>query len=159
MLRRLFLAALLSVFPIFCQKYTGPRPPKPDIAYLVHADNLLATEVSEAKEQDGKDALTYVIGGATSPARTPLASPIFLIKADKIDPTKLQLFKLESKDGQREIEFPKKKRKNAPRPVILTVTKVSSDNIYRVEVDETLDPGEYSLTPEGSNQVFCFQVF
>jgi hypothetical protein len=26
-------------------------------------------------------------------------------------------------------------------------------------VSESLAPGEYSLTPEGSNQVFCFQVY
>jgi len=26
-------------------------------------------------------------------------------------------------------------------------------------VSESLEPGEYSLSPEGSNQVFCFQVF
>ena len=32
-------------------------------------------------------------------------------------------------------------------------------NIYRIDVGESLENGEYSLTPEGSNQVFCFQVY
>ena len=37
---------------LFGQKYKGPQPEKPDLPYLVHADNLVATEASEAKEQD-----------------------------------------------------------------------------------------------------------
>jgi len=28
-----------------------------------------------------------------------------------------------------------------------------------VEANEMLENGEYSLTPSGSNQVFCFQVY
>jgi hypothetical protein len=38
------------------------------------------------------------------------------------------------------------------------VTRLASD-LYRIEVNESLEPGEYSLSPEGSNQVFCFEVF
>jgi len=38
------------------------------------------------------------------------------------------------------------------------VTRLDSD-LYRIEVGESLEPGEYSLSPEGSSQVFCFQVF
>jgi hypothetical protein len=143
---------------LFAQKYAGPRPPKPDIPYLLHADSLVATEVSEAKEQPKKDEITYVIGGASSPAKTPLASPILLILADKIAPDRLQLYKLESKGGQREVLFARKKKQTA-RPIRIEVSKVSADNIYRIEVDESLENGEYSLTPEGSNQVFCFQVY
>ena len=33
------------------------------------------------------------------------------------------------------------------------------DKLYRLEVEESLEPGEYSISPEGSNQVFCFQVY
>ena len=49
------------LFPIICatallaQKYSGPQPEKPDLPYLVHADNLVATEASEAKEESHKD--------------------------------------------------------------------------------------------------------
>jgi len=140
------------------QKYDGPRPPKPDVPYIKHADNLVATEVTEAKEENRKDDLIYVIAGASSPARTPLASPIFLFQSDKILPDKLQLFKLETKNGNRELLFSHKK-KQAAMPIRLEVTRLSSDNLYKLEVDEELENGEYSLSPDGSNQAFCFQVY
>jgi hypothetical protein len=139
------------------QKYTGPRPPKADVPYLLHADNLVATEVAEAKEQPRKDDILYIVAGAGSPVKTPLASPILLLQAEKLDPGQLQLYKLDSRNGQREILFRKKKNNN-PRPIRLETTRLGSDNLYRIEVDESLENGEYSLTPEGSNQVFCFAV-
>ena len=41
----------------------------------------------------------------------------------------------------------------------MTVTKLTRDGLHKMEVDESLEPGEYSLSPEGSNRVFCFKVF
>ena len=99
-----------------------------------------------------------MVAGANSSAKTPLASPIFLFQSDKLLPDKLQLFKIESKNGNREILFSHKKKQTA-RPIRIEITKVSSDNLYKIEVDETLENGEYSLTPAGSNQVFCFEVY
>ena len=154
---RCFPIVLLCAVPLFAQKYSGPRPPKPDLPYLVHADNLLPAESTEVKEENRKNEVTYVITGANSTARTPLSSPVLLILADQIQPEKLQLYKLESKSGQREVIFTRKKKQVA-RAIRLDVTRVD-DNLYRIEVDETLENGEYSLTPEGSNQVFCFQVY
>ncbi|HZT31202.1 MAG TPA: hypothetical protein VFA33_15035 [Bryobacteraceae bacterium] len=159
MLRRTFLSFSCLALPAAAQNYSGPRPPRKDIPYLVHADNLVPTEVTEAKEQKTKDGITYVIAGANSTARTPLASPIFLLQGDRIEAERLQLYKLESRGEQREITFFEKKKKNNPRPIILEVNRLTSDNLYRLEVDEGLEKGEYSLTPEGSNQVFCFQVY
>jgi hypothetical protein len=49
-------------------------------------------------------------------------------------------------------------RRDAGRPLRLTVTKLTG-NLFRIEAGETLEPGEYSLSPENSNQVFCFQVY
>jgi hypothetical protein len=149
----LLAAALLAAA---MQKYSGPRPPKPDIAYLVHADNLVETEVTEAKEQQPKkDEILYVVPGASAPVKTPLASPILLVQAEKLDIARLQLYRLESKNGQREILFRKKK---PPVPIRLDITRLTTDNLFRIEVDESLEAGQYSLTPEGSNQVFCFEV-
>jgi hypothetical protein len=159
MLRRTFLSLSFSTIPALAQDYNGPRPPQKDVPYLLHADNLVETEVAEAKEQRIKDGLTYVIPGANSKARTPLASPVLLLQAEKLDPEKLQLFKLESKEGRREITFFEKKKNKNPQPKILEVKRLTSDNLYRIETDERLENGEYSLTPEGSNQVFCFQVY
>lgn len=140
------------------EPYDGPKPPKPDIPYLKHADNLVETEVTEAKEQNRKDDLIYVVSGASSTARTPLASPIFIFQSDKLEPEKLQLYKLEVKNGSREVVFSHKKKQIA-MPIRLEVTRLGSGNLYKLEVDDTLPDGEYSLTPDGSNQVFCFEVF
>ncbi len=142
------------------EPYSGPRPPKPDVPYLMHADNLVETEVSEAKESQRKDETTYTIPGASSPARTPLAEPIFLLLSEKIAPESLELYKLEVKGGNRQITMSQKRRKGGPRPYKLTVTKLA-DKLFRIEVDEGmgLENGEYSLTPSGSNQVFCFEEY
>lgn len=156
MIRRILPLLVAAVCTAFAQKYDGPRPPKPDLPYLKHADNLLATEVSQAVEQkQKKDDVLYIVEGANSPARTPLASPVFLFLADKLMPDKLGLYKLDVKGNQRQILFGPKKQ---PRAIRVDVTRLDG-NLYKVEVDETLDPGEYSLSPEGSDQVFCFQVY
>lgn len=153
--RRIALLFLLVALPLFAQKYDGPRPPKPDLPYLKHASTLVPTEAGQAKEQKQKSDTLYIVEGANSPARTPLATPIFLFQSEKLVPENLGLYKLDVKNGHREILFGAKK---SPKPIIITVTHVDG-NLYRIEVDDTLEPGEYSLSPEGSNQVFCFSVF
>jgi hypothetical protein len=158
MLRRTLPLLFAVAGAVYGQKYTGPRPPKPDIPYLKHADTLLSTEVAEAKEEKRKDDILYVVAGANSSARTPLASPIFLFQSDKLAPDKLQLYKLDTKNGRREILMSPKKRQGA-MPIRIQITRLGSDNLYQIEVEESLENGEYSLSPEGSNQVFCFQVF
>jgi hypothetical protein len=155
---RTLLLLLGAALLLPAQKYSGPRPPKPDVPYLLHADSLVTTEVAEAKEENRKDDILYVVSGAASSAKTPLAAPVLIMQADKLQPERLQLYKLDSKNGQREILFSRKK-KIAAHPLIISVNKLSSDNIYKIEVNQSLENGEYSLTPEGSNQVFCFAVY
>jgi hypothetical protein len=148
---------LVLVCSAWGQKYTGPRPPKSDLPYLKHADNLIPLETGEAKEDKGKkEEITYVIEGANSTAKTPLASPIFLFVSDKMNPESLQLFKLETRSGRRELSVSPKK---PGKPIRVTVTKLSGDGLYRIEVGDSLEAGEYSLSPLDSNRVFCFQVF
>jgi hypothetical protein len=138
------------------QKYTGPLPPKPDLPYLKHAETLVPTEPGEAKEEKGKkDEVIYVVAGAASSARTPLASPIFLLQTEKLTAASLALYRLESRNGRREIMFAPKKQ---PKAFRMEATRLA-DRLYRLEVEDSLEPGEYSITPEGSNQVFCFQVY
>lgn len=150
----LLLAAVLAA--IAQQKYSGPRPPKPDVPFLKHAENLVSTEAATAKEEKQKNNdILYIVEGAASPAKTPLASPIFLIEIDKLNPERLGLYKLETKSGHREILFGPKKQ---PKAIRVEVSKIA-DKLYRLEVGDSLDNGEYSLSPEGSNQVFCFQVY
>ncbi len=165
MSRRLLLSMMLAV-TAFAQKYDGPRPPKPDMLYLRHAAELIPTEVQVAQEESKKkDDVTYVIAGANSSVVTPLASPVFILQADKINADRIALYKLESKNGRREIRFTR--RKPAP-PIRLDVTRYTSDRIWKIEVDESLEPGEYSLTQDAgegeklpqseANKVWCFRV-
>src|ERR1017187_8920705 len=156
-MRKWLPIVLLCAWPLLAQKYTGPRPAKPDLPYLMHADDLIPTESAEAKQEDRKNDVTYVIPGANSSARTPLASPAFLILTDQLQADRLQLFKLQSKGGQREVLIRRKKKLMA-RPIRLNVTRLD-ENLYKIEVDEILENGEYSLSPADSNEVFCFQVY
>ena len=154
-----YLLVLLGVGTLLAQKYTGPRPPQTDTVYLLHAVNLVATEVAEAQQQDGKkDSTTYWVSGPASSAKTPLAEPIFLLASEKLQPDNLELYKFEVKNGRRELTLAQKGRRGGPRPLRLSVTRLES-NLYRIEASETLENGEYGLSPTGSNRVYCFQVY
>lgn len=157
MQRRTFLGlAATTVAPSLLAQKT-PRPPKQDVPYLLHATNLVECEVAEAKEERRKDDVAYVVDGASSPARTPLAEPIFLIDARKVRPEELQLYRLDVKNGRRETIL-SKKRKASNRPLHLSLKRLG-DGLFRVEAAEFLQNGQYALTPEGSNQVFLFEVY
>ncbi len=155
--RRILFLLLAAAFAAPAQKYDGPVPPKRDLPYLKHASNLVPTEDVVAKEDTRSNGSLYTIPGANSPAVTPLAAPILLIKADKIPPEKLSLYKLDTKSDHREIFISPKKESPAIR---MEAAKVSSENIWKLEVEESLAPGEYCLTVDGdsSNQAFCFRV-
>jgi hypothetical protein len=151
--------ALLACTTVFAaDKYNGPRPPKADVPYLMHADNLVETESGKAKSDERKDTVIATLPGAASPVKTPLSEPIFLIKTDKLLVDKIQAYRLEVKNGQREVVVNAKKLKNMQKPIHLQVTKLD-DRLYRVEVDEPLENGEYSLSPDGSDETFSFQVY
>ena len=151
---RFALLLTLTLAALAAEKYDGPRPPKPDMVYLVHADSLIPTEAVEAKDEGG----LYTLPGASSSARTPLAEPIFLIESDKILPERLELYRWDVKGGRRELATGKGKRKGSARALHLSVNKVDG-RLYRVEASEPLENGEYSLSPNDSNKVFCFEVY
>ncbi|MCC6590263.1 MAG: hypothetical protein IT168_26455 [Bryobacterales bacterium] len=159
--RRTALVLFLSALALSGQtkKYKGPRPPKADVVYLVHASNLVPTEVSEATEEKRKDDTANIVKGASSPAKTPLAEPIFILESEKLNPDKLELYAMTVKNGNREVAVPNnpKKAKNM-KPLRLSMTKLEQ-NLYRIEANQWLDNGEYCLSPSGSQQVFCFQVY
>src|SRR5437588_372474 len=97
------LAALNAVLIFGADKYNGPIPPKADVPYLLHADQLVETEAGEAKEETKKDSVVAILPGASSPARTPLAEPIFIIKTQKLSAERISAFKLDVKNGTREV--------------------------------------------------------
>jgi hypothetical protein len=152
----LVIAASLAA----ADKYTGPKPPKPDVPYLLHANKLVETEMVEANSQQTKNGETYTIPGASSPAKTPLAEPILILEADKLNPNSLELFRMDVKGGNREITLAAKqgRRNRGPRPFHISVNKIG-DRLYRIEASETLENGEYTLSPSDSNKAFCFEVY
>lgn len=156
-MRKWLSIVLLCCGPLLADKYSGPRPPKPDLPYLMHADTLVPTESVEAQEEKRKGNVTYVIPGASSSARTPLASPAFIMLTDQVPADRMQLFKVQSKGGRREVEY-MRGNKRVARPIRLNITPLG-ENLFKIEVDEILDNGEYSLSPADSNQVFCFQIY
>ncbi|MDX2152494.1 MAG: hypothetical protein SFV54_17270 [Bryobacteraceae bacterium] len=139
-------------------KYDGPRPPKADVPYLLHASSLIETEAGEARQSERKDLTVYTMVGASSSVRTPLPEPIFVIRSEKIPAEKLVLYRMETKGGAREIAFNQRKPKDNQRPVYLLVKRLEQ-GLYRIEANETLTNGEYCLSPESSNQTFCFAVY
>ena len=149
---------VISAATLLAQEYTGPVPPKADVPYLLHASTLVETQASEAKQESKKDGTLYWVEGASAAARTPLAEPIFIIKAEKLNPEKIEMYRFDVNKGRRELYLKERPGKNDPRPLHLAVTKVGKD-LWRVEASEQLANGEYSLSPSGSNQVFSFQVY
>jgi hypothetical protein len=151
---RLPFVILFAASAAFGQKYSGPRPPKPDLIYLVHADNLIPTESVDAKQEK----LTFIVPGTSSPSRTPLAEPIFIMEAEKIQPQSLELYKMEVKGGKREATIVQRRTRGGARALRLSVTPLDG-KLYKIEADEELENGEYMLSPNGANPVFCFEIY
>ncbi len=157
----LALAATGLILAQAPKKYTGPKPPKPDMPYLLHASNLVPLEKGSAAEESRKDETANVVKGAASTARTPLAEPIFLLASEKLVPEKLELYRVTvSKSGNREVTVPKnpKKMKDAAKPIRLSVAKLDG-GLFRLEATEALEIGSYCLSPSGSQDVYCFDVY
>lgn len=146
---------MLQVLVLIAQSYAGPAPVKADVPYLLHAGNLIQTEVAEAKESKTSSGSTFSINGAKSPVKTPLASPIFILRAEKIVPERLQVFALESREGSRILTS---SSKTGPQTYTLTVKPLKNSQ-YHLEVNESLPAGEYALTTAGANPFFCFAVY
>src|SRR6266849_5110892 len=119
------------------EKYSGPMPPKPDVLYLMHANNLVETEAGQAREEKRKNDSTYIVNGASSPARTPLAEPVFIVDARQIAPERLELYKLEVKNGNREVSISSKAHRGGSK-LYLTVTKLSG-RLYKIEASTPLE--------------------
>jgi hypothetical protein len=155
----LLVMPLLLCASALAADYKGPLPPKQDIPYLLHASNLVPTEVTQASQENQKKSSTYTIPGATSTAKTPLAEPIFILDSRDLDPASLELWRLDSHNGQRAVSIVGgTHHRGSSGPFHLSVTKVG-DHLYRIESQEMLENGEYSLSPAGSNRAYCFEIY
>ncbi|MEP7351818.1 MAG: hypothetical protein ABI824_01165 [Acidobacteriota bacterium] len=155
-MRTLLLAVFASTL-VVAQDYKGPVPPKTDVPYLLHASNLIETEVQDAQQDSKKNEATFWIDGTNSKARTPLAEPIFIIRAVNLKPEKFELYKFSVKKDRREVTI-KDRPGRGDGPLHLSVTKVGRD-LWKIEASEVLENGQYSLSPQGANKVFAFEVY
>ena len=162
--RRFTLAVLPTiacfVLPVAAEepnKLGLPNPEKSDVPYLIHAATLVETEQAAASKERKKNELIYAVPGANSGVQTPLASPELLFHSENIDPRDLAFFGFASKNGRRELLYQKKKKIKAA-PIRISLYPVG-EGLVKIRVDDSLSPGEYCLTPNGSNTVFCFTVF
>lgn len=156
----MFLAlAALSVPALRAEMpYSGPKPAKADHPYLVLANKLVETEESEAKQVEDKKRTTFTVSGVSSSARCPLAEPAFLLRSDSLRPESLTLYPMRVEKGTRSVSFNDKPKKDDPQPIPL-LFHARKDGTTMIEANQYLDPGEYCLSPEGANTVFCFQVY
>ncbi|HWC99632.1 MAG TPA: hypothetical protein VG456_22885 [Candidatus Sulfopaludibacter sp.] len=141
MLRRSSILGLLAALLASAQ-----TPAKTDLPYLKQAASLIPLEAAEAHGEKG--TTLYTIEGAESPVKTPIPLPIFFLKADKLAPDRLQLYKLDVKGGHRELA----------EVVHMEVSK-QANGIWKLAAADTLDAGEYALSAGGAGPAFCFQVF
>src|SRR5260370_16043787 len=115
-----FIPVALSICLLTAaDRYDGPRPPKTDVPYLLHANHLVETEVGEAREQGGKNNTTYIIPGAASPAKTPLAEPILIVDAKTLAPDQMELSRLQVKNGHRDALMRTRRLHRPVRPLHL----------------------------------------
>ena len=157
---RILLSVCLLALGVRADAPSAPEPPKTDLPYLLMAQDLVPTDAFESTQEvknAGKknEETTYWVPGEHATAKTPLASPIFVLKEDTLAVERLSVYPFEIRNGRREITFNHKK---PMQPFTLTLKKVS-EALYRMEVNESLPAGEYAVTPSGSNSVFCFAVF
>jgi hypothetical protein len=138
------------------ESYSGPRPPKKDLPYLLEASKLIPAEVVSKTGSEADRQSVFSVPGTTSPAKTPLPEPIFLFSPDQLHADQFLLRKLESKDGHRELTLRSKAADD--QDLRLTVRKLAPD-LYRIEADEMLEPGQYALVPQGGSVIFCFDVY
>ena len=153
----IILALTLLMIPVAHGQSRLPVPAKSDVPYIIHAASLVETEQSEANEEAHKNERLYVVPGVVSGARTPLAGPEFLFQSESINPHDLELYRFELKNGRRELLF-QRKRKILAEPLRITVFPMNED-LVRIRVYESSSTGEYCLTPNSSNTVFCFTVY
>ena len=134
-----------------------PNPPKPDIPYLIHGSGLRELEATTASAEEAKNQLRYWIAGPAAAVKTPLAAPEFLIDSQDLDPRDLRLYGFDVVKGRRELLY-RKKKKVVAEPYFLQLDGVEA-RVVRIRINASLAPGEYGLTPDGSDAVFPFAVF
>lgn len=156
---RIVFCLLIALTLCAQDRYSGPRPEKRDALYLLHADKIIELDQGTAQQTDRKNDTLYTMTGASAQAKTPMPEPIFVVNIENLNPERLSLYKVEpGKGGNRELMIPNAPKKNSPRPIRLSADRLEG-SIWKLEAQEFLENGEYCISPDGTNKVFCFGVF
>jgi hypothetical protein len=65
---------------------------------------------------------------------------------------------LDVKGGNREVSLSGSRRHGGSRALHLNVRPLGG-HLFRVEVDEALENGEYALSPSSDSRAFCFEIY
>lgn len=154
--RRFFVSAVGAAAGRALGQSKLPAPEEADLPYIVQVGSLIPTDRAQATEEDDGKFFRAWLEGTAASAKTPLAGPEFLFRSESIAPSALRLYRFEVVKGRREVVL-RKKKKVLARPYLISAY-AEGDNVFRIRTDESLPRGEYGMSPDGSNVVFCFAV-
>ena len=170
MTRRIFFSilrggavGLLAAQPLLAiDKYDGPRPRKKDVLYVVHADNLTGDGGGNGKPNLRISDVNHLFGpGAASASSHTTGRAHLLMAPDENHPGQLGVCidSMSGTAGERFCITGKKRRLSLKQFSRHLSLRSLEHGLTRIEASEPLDPGEYSISPEGSNTAFCFSVY
>lgn len=153
------MVLLLIVGTAFCQEGV---PLEPEAIGVVHvsdqqAKSLAPLERNVAQVVKGLLNMFFEIDGERSPVRVshPGEQILLVALAGGADPTKIQLYAMESKRGKRKFTFAK--GKGGAGNTSINVARYGKSS-YRLNPVKPLQQGEYCFSVTTSNDVFCFGV-
>ncbi|HKX00260.1 MAG TPA: tetratricopeptide repeat protein [Bryobacteraceae bacterium] len=135
------------------------RLPKLGVPFLLQGDDLIEMEVAEGKARTTEGRIVYSVPGSSSQARTQSVRPIIMAQSSTLPQIagRLELYRMEIRGNERQLIY-EVAGKQIAVPIPLTIKQIST-TLYEFKVDQDLGPGEYALSPKGSNQVFLFEVY
>jgi hypothetical protein len=112
--------------------------------------------MSRAGGMYGIGAPVYRVQGPRSPVRARQGDRIvFVVRLNPGgDPHQFQLYRLESRMGYRQTQ---PTMGGTPPSLPVTVKRIG-DSLYEISPARALYPGEYAVSPMGSNESYCFGV-
>ena len=137
------------------------RPAEPEQAGVVYfrgaSGELTPLERNQAAERRRGSAQYWEMPSARSPVRLKTAPQMqFVLRVPEgIDPESYSLYPMAAANGARRTES-QPGRKGGPVTLPVDIAKVSGST-YTLTVKD-LAAGEYSFSPSGSNEAYCFGV-
>ena len=137
----------------------GAPLPESGVLYLTLGTKVIKLESTVAQyTTTADDEVFVVVPGEASPTSTTLKRPVIVSEGQTVPEGAfvLELYRMEAKSGNRRLLYRVGNRIVASKiPIEMTAL---SRHLYQVEVSEDLTPGQYCLTPNGSDEMFLFEI-